>query len=122
MVAPNLAAPTTITGKTTYLTLANTSETTLLSNASSSNLALRVTAVTATNTTATAASITLTIYTAASGGTGHFMAGSISVPGNSSIVLVARDSSVWLEENRRLTVTAGTANAIAVVCSYEEVA
>lgn len=122
MVAPNLAAPTTITGKTTYLTLANTSETTLLSNASSSNLALRVTAVTATNTTATAASITLTIYTAASGGTGHSMAGSISVPGSSSIVLVARDSSVWLEENRRLTVTAGTANAIAVVCSYEEVA
>jgi hypothetical protein len=123
MAAPNLNAPTTITGKTTYLTLANTDETNLLVNAASSGKALRVTMVTLANIDgANNVDATVRIYTAASGGTGHALASTITIPADATVVLLGRDSSVWLEEDRRLTVTASAGGDLAVVCSYEEVA
>jgi len=123
MAAPNLNAPTTITGKTTYLTLANTDETDLLVNAASSGKALRVTMVTLANIDGTNnVDATVKIYTAASGGTGHALASTIVIPADATVVLLGRDSSVWLEEDRRLTVTASAGGDLAVVCSYEEVA
>lgn len=123
MAAPNLSAPNTITGKTTYLTLANTNETDLLVNASSSGKALRVTNVMFVNIDGTAAvDGSMTIYTAASGGTGHKVANTVTVPADSSIVVLSRENSVWLEEDRRLTVQASAASDLAVICSYEEVA
>ena len=122
MAAPNLASPTTITGKATYLTLANTTETDLLVNAASSGKALRVTMVTLANIDGTNnVDATVRIYTAASGGTGHALANTITVPADATVVLLGRDSSVWLEEDRRLTVTASAGGDLAVVCSYEEV-
>lgn len=123
MAAPNLNAPTTITGKTTYLTLANTAETDLLINAASSNRALRVTMVTLANIDGVNnVDATVRIYTAASGGTGHALAATVTVPADSTVVLLGRDASVWLEEDRRITVTASAGGDLAVVCSYEEVA
>ena len=123
MAAPNLASPTTITGKTTYLTLANTTETDLLVNAASSGSALRVTMVTLANIDGVNnVDATVRIYTAASGGTGHAIAFTITIPADATVVLLGRDSSVWLEEDRRLTVTASAGGDLAVVCSYEEVA
>lgn len=123
MAAPNLSAPTTIIGKTTYLTLANTTETDLLVNAASSGKAFRVTMVTLANIDGTNnVDATVRIYTAASGGTGHALANTITIPADATVVLLGRDSSVWLEEDRRLTVTASAGGDLAVVCSYEEVA
>lgn len=122
MAAPNLSAPTTITGKTTYLTLANTSETDLLVNAASSNKAFRVTLLTLANIDGVSSvDATVRIYTAASAGTGHALASTVTIPADATVVLLGRDSSVWLEEDRRLTVTASAGGDLAVVCSYEEV-
>jgi|LakMenEpi03Aug12_release.lakeMendotaPanAssembly.Ray.scaffolds.fasta_scaffold23539_15 hypothetical protein len=121
MAAPNLAAPTTITGKATYLTLANTTETDLLVNAASSGKALRVTLVTLANIDGTSSvDATVRIYNAASGGTGFALASTVTIPADATVVLLGRDSSVWLEEDRRLTVTASAGGDLAVVCSYEE--
>jgi hypothetical protein len=122
MAAPNLNAPTTITGKATYLTLANTTETDLLVNAASSGKALRVTMVTLANIDGTSSvDATVRIYNAASGGTGFALASTVTIPADATVVLLGRDSSVWLEEDRRLTVTASAGGDLAVVCSYEEV-
>lgn len=123
MAAPNLSAPTTITGKTTYLTLADTAETTLLSNAASSGKAFRVTCVLLANIDGSnAVDATIKIYTAASGGTGHCIVNTVTVPADATIVVLGRDSSVWLEEDRRITATASAGGDLAVICSYEEVA
>lgn len=122
MAAPNLQAPTTITGKTTYVALTSTGETTLLSNAASSNKALRIAHITVANVSATATStVALRIYTAASGGTGYSLGTTITVPVGASIILVGKENPIWLEEDRRLTVQAGTANILEVVCSYEDI-
>lgn len=123
MAAPNLNAPTTITGKTTYLTLANTTETALLTNAAASGKALRVTCLMLANVNGAAVvDATVTIYSAASGGTGYKIASTLAVPADATVVLLGRDSSLWLEEDRRITVTASAGNYLAVICSYEEVA
>jgi hypothetical protein len=122
MAAPNLINPGTITGKTTYLTLANTTETDLLVNASGSNKALRVTAIYAANIDGVVSvDCTLRIYNAASGGTGFPLANTITVPADATVVLVGKDAPIWLEENNRLTVQASAGNDLTVVCSYEDV-
>jgi hypothetical protein len=121
MAAPNLAAPTTINGKTVYATLANTSETTLLTNAASSGKALRLTALTVANIGTGSTDITVSLYSAASSGTEYRLASTMPVPAYATLVIIGRDSSVWVEEDRRITVKASAANALTIVCSYEEV-
>lgn len=121
MAAPNLKNPTTITGKTTYLNLTSTAETTLLSNSFSSGKVFRVHSIYATNIDGTnAVSVTLKIYASASGGTGYSLASTVSIPADSAIVLVNKDAYIWLEEDKRLTITATAGNDLNVVCSYEE--
>lgn len=120
MANPNLLSPTTITGKTAVLA-ATTSAADLLVNASGSGKAMRVNLVRATNLTGTAATVTLALFSAATGGTATNLAKTVSVPANTYLDLATRDSGLWLMEDRRLSVTAGTGSAIEVVCSYEEV-
>lgn len=122
MAAPNLASPTTINGKTTYLTLSSTNETALLTNSASSNKALRVTCLMVANIDGTnAADIDVTIYDDDTAGTGHKIANTVTVPADSTIVVLGRENSIWLEEDRRITVKASAASDLAVICSYEEV-
>jgi hypothetical protein len=123
MAAPNLASPTTITGKTVYVTPSATTETTLLTNAASSNRALRLTALLLTNVNGTnTVDATVRLYNAASAGTAFQIARTMTVPAGAAIVVLGRDSSLWLEEDRRITVQASAANDLTVFCSYEEVA
>lgn len=122
MAAPNLKAPTTINGKTAVLALASTSETNLLVNASSSGKALRVTSLFAANVDGSNnADITIKYYQAASGGTGYAIASTLAVPADSTVVLLTREQSLWLEENTRITAQASAADDITIVCSYEDV-
>lgn len=122
MAAPNLLSPTTINGKTVTVNLTSTSATSVLSNAASSGKALKVNALYVANTTASAANITINQYSAAAlGGTAFPIASTVSVPGNATLVVIDKDAYVYLEENTSLGATAGTANALQIVCSYEDI-
>jgi hypothetical protein len=121
MAAPNLSAPTTITGKSVYSTPANTSETTLLTNAASSGKALRLTSLTVANLGTGVADITVSLYSAATAGTEYRIASTVAVPAYATLVVLGRDSSMWVEEDRRITVKSSAASALTIVCSYEEV-
>jgi hypothetical protein len=122
MAAPNLISPNTINGKTTYLTLGNTNETDLLVNASSSNKAIKIVSVYAANIDGVVSvDCTLNRRTAASGGTGHAIVNTVSVPADATVILIGRDAPIWLEEDRRITVQASASNDLSIICSYEEV-
>ena len=122
MAAPNLIGATTINGKTTGANLTTTSATTVLNNASGSGKCLKVNTVNACNYSATAASITIGYYNAADiGGTQFQIVGSVSVPANSTLNIIDKSSQYYLEENTSLGATGGTANAIIVTCSYEDI-
>ena len=121
MAAPNLNSTATINGKTAAVALSATTETALLSNAASSNKALRIKHVTVSNSSTTlTCDITLRYYNAASGGTA-FPIGAITVPAYGAVILIGAENPVWLEEDRRLTVQASASNQLTVLCSYEEV-
>jgi len=121
MAAPNINSNATINGKTTAVSLSATTETALLSNAASSNKAIRVKHVTVANSsTILACDITLRYYNAASGGTA-FPIGAITVPAYGAVILIGAENPVWLEEDRRLTVQASASNQLTVLVSYEEV-
>lgn len=123
MAAPNIVGVTTITGKTTYLSLADTSATVLLSNAASSGKVFKVNTITVANDDGTnTANITVAVHDAAGGGgTGYKLAHTIDVIADSSLVVVDKASAIYLEEDKSIVVTASAGGDLDVVCSYEEI-
>ena len=129
MAAPNILSLTTATGKTTYFTPSGTTAVVLLQNAASSGKVLKVNSLVAANVDGTnAADCTVSYYTnggvaqgsAPSGGTAFPIASTISVPADASLIIIDKTTQVYLEENTCLSVTAGTANDLTFVVSYEE--
>tara|TARA_Y100000385_G_scaffold86769_1_gene89235 strand:- start:26022 stop:26381 length:360 start_codon:yes stop_codon:yes gene_type:complete len=119
MAAPNLKAPTTITGKSALVALTSTSATQIV--ACGSNKALRVTSLFVSNVDGTNnADITIEYRNASSAD--FKIASTLAVPADSTVVILTREQSIWLEESCSLRATASAANDLHVVCSYEEVA
>jgi len=123
MAAPNIVGVTTITGKTTYLSLADTSDTVLLSNAASSGKVFKVNTIIVSNDDGVnTANITVSVNSAAAGGgTAYKLAHTIDVIADSTLVVLDKASSIYLEEDRSIVVTASAGGDLDVVCSYEEI-
>ena len=123
MAAPNIVDVGTITGKTAYFALSSTSATTVLNNAASSGKVFKVNSLVVANVDgATAADITITVNSAASGGgTAYALAKTISVPADASLIVIDKSTAVYLEEDKSIVATAGSANDLEIVISYEEI-
>jgi hypothetical protein len=122
MAAPNIVNVSSIFGKTAYLTPSNTSAAVLLANSAGSNKVFKINSVMATNIDGSnAAAATVAVNTSASGGgTSYPVASTISVPANASLIVVDKSTSFYLEEDKSIVVTSGTASDISFVVSYEE--
>ncbi len=132
MAAPNIVNVTTITGVTTFHAgIAVTTGgkgalgiTTVVSNAASSGKVLKINSLVAAGIGATTG-ITLQYFN----DTNHTSAGStvsigmtISVPIFSTLAIITKDNSVYLEENTALGIfSQPNTGTIDVVCSYEEI-
>lgn len=122
MAEPNLVNTTTIYGRTTGANLTSITATTVLNNPANSSKCLKINTVNACNYTANSASITVGYYNGANvTGTQFQIVGVVSVPANSTLNIIDKSSQYYLEENTSLGATAGTANAIIVTCSYEDI-
>ena len=123
MAAPNIVDVGTITGKTAYTALSSTSATTVLNNAASSGKVFKVNSLVVANVDgATAADITITVNSAASGGgTAYALAKTISVPADASLIVIDKSTALYLEEDKSIVATAGSANDLEIVISYEEI-
>jgi hypothetical protein len=131
MANPNIAALTTLTGNTTYLTPSVATEVVLLPNAASSGQVFRINQLVAANVDGTnAADVTVSIYTdgavaqgsAPSGGTAFPIASTISVPADASLIIIDKTTAIYLMEGTSITVTSGTASDITYSISYEIIA
>ena len=130
MAAPNIVAVTTIYGKTTYYTPSGTSAVVLLTNASGSGKVLKINQIVAANVNGSSAvDATVSIYTnggvaqgsAPSGGTAYPVISTVSVPADASLIAVDKTTAIYLEEDKCISVTSGTANGITFSVSYEEI-
>jgi hypothetical protein len=131
MANPNIAALTTLTGNTTYLTPSATTAVVLLANAASSGQVYRINQIVAANVNGSVAvNATVSVYTnggvaqgsAPSGGTAFPIASVLSVPANASLIVVDKTTAIYLQEGTSITVTSGTASGITYSISYEIIA
>ena len=123
MAAPNIVNVGTITGKSFYLALSNTSATQLVSNAASSGKVFKINMIQVANVDGTnACDVTVDYHTEDDiGGTAYSLVSTVSVPADASLVVIDKNTALYLEEDRSISVTAGTANDLEVIVSYEEI-
>tara|TARA_R110002050_G_scaffold70613_5_gene152246 strand:- start:781 stop:1155 length:375 start_codon:yes stop_codon:yes gene_type:complete len=123
MAAPNIVNVSTITGKSATVALTSTSQTTLVSNAASSSKVFKINMIQVANVDGVnACDVTVDVHSAASGGgTAYSLVATASVAGDSSLIVLDKNTSLYLEENTSITATAGTASDLEVIVSYEEI-
>ena len=123
MAAPNIVNVSTITGISSTTALSTTSQTTLVSNAASSGKVYKINMIQVANVDGTAAAdITIDVHSeAAGGGTAYSLVSTVSVPADASLVVLDKNTALYLEEDRSITATAGAANDLEVIVSYEEI-
>jgi len=124
MANPNIVNVTSILGTTTYLTPANTTANTLLSNAASSGLVFKINQIVCANVNGTSAvNATVAINNAAAGaGTNFPVISTIAVPASASVIAVDKTTAIYLMENSSIVVTSCTSCGITYTISYESVA
>lgn len=123
MAAPNIVNVATIVGKTNVVNLTSTSATSVVSNAASSNKVFKINSLYVSNVDGvTAAEITINLYSAAAlGGTATEIVKTVTVPADATLVVIDKNSAIYLEEDKSIGAIAGTASDLKVVCSYEEI-
>ena len=124
MSSPNIVNVTSIIGTTTYLTPANTTANTLLSNAASSGLVFKINQIVCANVNGSSAvNATVAINNAAAGaGTDFPVISTVSVPASASVIAVDKTTAIYLMENSSIVVTSGTSSGITYSLSYESIA
>jgi hypothetical protein len=123
MAAPNIVNVSAIYGKVVTADLTSTSAISVLSNAAASGKVFKVDSLVVANIdTVNAVNVTVNHYSAAAlGGTATPIASTISVPANSSLIVIDKTTMIYLEENMSIGATAGTSSKLKVVCSYEDI-
>lgn len=117
MAAPNLHAPTTITGKTAVQAV-GTSPTAIVSNASSSGLLKRVRSLVVGNVTSGSITLTVDIYRSS---TAYRIVKETTVPPNSTIIPISRENTIDLEEGDDLRLTASSGSSLEAIASFDQI-
>jgi len=120
MANPNVLNATSIYTSTVYLIPTGTSATTWTGLTPASGSITKVDTISATNVTGTVATITLSINSATGGGgTAYRLAYQISVPGNTTLMLVDKSNPIFVGEGQSIVATSGTSSSIELVASIE---
>jgi hypothetical protein len=116
MAAPNVVNVTTITGKTDVLDVGTTASA-ITSNASASGKVYKINSLIVSNIDDdSGGEITVDLFRSS---TAYKIASKITVPVGSTLVLISKDTSIYLEEGDELRCTAANANYLKAICSYE---
>ena len=122
MANPNIVNVTSIYGSTSYLIPSTTAATTWTALTPAVGTANKIDNIVASNVTASNATVTVAINSAAGGaGTNYRLIYQVPVPVNASIVIVDKSTAFYLGEAQSIVVTVGTASAIELTSSFEAI-
>jgi hypothetical protein len=123
MANPNIVAVTDIRGRTVVANLTTTNSTLVVENVAASGKVFKINSLIVSNVDgSTAADITINLFSEDNiGGTGTQIVSTVSVPADASLVVITKDTSIYLEEDRSIGATASAASDLKVVCSFEEI-
>lgn len=118
MTAPNIVNVATITGKTAVQSV-GTSATAIVSNGASSGQVFKINSLVIANVDGTNnATVTVDLFRSS---TAYHIAKTVTVPADASLVVISKETAIYLEEGDSLRVTASAAGDLQAVCSYEEI-
>lgn len=119
MAAPNIVNVSNITGKTVGIALGTTLTTSLLSNSASSNKVFKINSIIVANVDGvSAADVTIDWY---NGTTGYKLANTITVPADSTLIVLGKDAPIYLEENCSIRGGASASGDLECIISYEDI-
>jgi len=123
MSAPNIVNVTSIIGKTNAISLTNTNNTELVSNASGSNKVFKINSLIISNVDGSL-NIAVTVHFNNQdniGGTNFELISTGAVPADSTLVVIDKTNQLYLEEDKSIGVQADVANKLKAIVSYEEI-
>ena len=115
MAAPNIVNVSTIFGKTQYQQLTTTMSNVITNGATSGNV-LKINDILISNYTTSSVQTNVAV---GRGSSTFFLAGNMAVPANSTLVVIAKDVSIYMEEGDYLQANVSTATSAQITCSYE---
>jgi hypothetical protein len=119
MAAPNLKNPITITGKTARVGLTTTDTVGIITNNTASGKVLKINSIFAANIDGTnGVVVSISIF---DGSNAFFIASTIYVPPDATQILSTKESYFYLEEGDALRGTAGDANRLNIIVSFEDI-
>lgn len=123
MANPNIAAVTAIYGNNALVSLTTTNATAVVNNAAASGKVFKINSLIVANVDGTnAADITINVYSQDDlGGTAYALASTVSVPADATLVVIDKNTSIYLKEDQSIGATAASASDLIVVASWEEI-
>ena len=120
MAAPNLVNVTSILGKTMGANLGTTVTSDVLT--CPSNKVLKINSIIVSNIDGTN-SADVSVYFYDNSATARYsIATTVAVPADSTLVVIGKDSPIYLEESDQIEAGASATNDLAIIISYEELA
>ncbi len=122
MANPNIVAVSNIYGKTAYDADISQTPTAIVNNAASSGKIFKINSLIISNIDGTnAADFNAQLRTSSGGVISGYFAKTIAVPADSTLVVISKDTSVYLEEDQSIWIYASVAGDLSAICSYEEI-
>jgi len=118
MAAPNILSATSIYGKTVGAALGTTLTTTLLT--CPANKVLKINSIIVANVDGTSAADASVTFYDSSATASYRIASTVSVPADSTLVVLGKDSPIYLEESDEIRGGAGAASDLELIISYDE--
>ena len=122
MANPNIVNVTSILGETVFGVLTSTLSTVLLSNPASSGKVLKINTILISNVNGTVATDTTIEISPADTGTStnaRAIASTISVPADSTLTVIDKNTSIYLLEDKSIIGNCTTAGNCEFIISYE---
>ena len=119
MAAPNLANVATITAKSVQAALDTTLTTEILANASSSGKVFQIDNIIVANIDGSSA-VDISVFITKSGGSPIAIASTISCPADATLVVVDKNTNLFLEEGDNIEAGAGANSDAAITINYKE--
>jgi hypothetical protein len=122
MAAPNIVNVTTIIGKTVGKAL-TASLLDIVTNSAASNKVFKINSIIVSNVHGTNnAEVNVVFYDSSEGaGTNFYLAKTIIVPADSSLVVISKDANIYLEEGDIVRAQTTATSLLEIVVSYEEI-
>lgn len=115
MASPNIVNVTSITGKTALATLSITTAN-IITNGSSSNTVLKLNDIILTNFSGSGLTANVVINRSS---TIYYLGGNVAIPANSTLILLGKDTSVYLEEGDVIQANVSANSSVSMTSSYE---